>query len=66
MKTRDLLVKHGVSWAMPVSSEGALRLGAETLLGLGRTREDVIDILTYFRKNDYETIKELHEKDEKK
>jgi glutathione-regulated potassium-efflux system ancillary protein KefC len=62
MITRDLLIKHGVSWAMPESSEGALRLAAETLLGLGRTREEVIDILTYFRKNDYETIKDLLEK----
>jgi glutathione-regulated potassium-efflux system ancillary protein KefC len=59
MITRDLLIKHGVSWAMPESSEGALRLAAETLLGIGRTREEVIDILTYFRKNDYETIKDL-------
>jgi glutathione-regulated potassium-efflux system protein KefB len=59
MITRDLLIKHGVSWAMPESSEGALRLAAETLLGLGKSREEVIDILTYFRKNDYETIKDL-------
>ena len=59
MITRDLLIKHGVSWAMPESSEGALRLAAETLLGIGRSREEVIDILTYFRKNDYETINDL-------
>ena len=62
MITRDLLIKHGVSWAMPESSEGALRLAAETLLGIGRSREEVIDILTYFRKNDYETINDLHGK----
>ncbi len=60
MKTRDALLSHGASWAMPESSEGSLRLGAETLLNLGRTREEVIEILTYFRKDDYETIRKLH------
>ncbi len=61
MKTRDSLLNHGASWAMPEASEGSLRLGAETLLSLGRTREDVIELLTYFRKDDYETIRKLHE-----
>ncbi len=61
MKTRDALLKHGASWAMPESSEGSLRLGAETLLSLGRTREEVIELLTFFRKDDYETIRRLHD-----
>ncbi|RXK01004.1 portal protein [Arcobacter sp. CECT 8986] len=60
MKSRDALIKHGATWGMPESIEGSLRLGAETLLKLGMTREEVFDILTYFRKDDYETIKELH------
>jgi len=60
MRTRDALLKHGASWAMPESAEGSLRLGAEALLNLGRTREEVIELLTYFRKDDYETIRTLH------
>ncbi|QKF83396.1 cation:proton antiporter [Halarcobacter ebronensis] len=61
MKTRDLLLKHGASWAMPESSEGSLRLGAEALHSLGRSREEVIELLTFFRKDDYETIRRLHD-----
>ena len=61
MKTRDALLAHGASWAMPESSEGSLRLGAEALLSLGRTREEVIELLTFFRKDDYETIRKLHD-----
>ncbi len=60
METRDALLKHGATWAMPEAAEGSLRLAAETLLNLGRTREEVFDILTFFRKDDYETIRELH------
>ncbi|AXX92576.1 portal protein [Malaciobacter molluscorum LMG 25693] len=66
MKSRDALIKHGATWGMPESIEGSLRLGAETLFKLGMTREEVFDILTYFRKDDYETIKEIHKHLDKK
>lgn len=62
MKTRDALLKHGATWAMPESVEGSLRLAAETLLKLGIPREEVFDILTFFRKDDYETIREIYRK----
>jgi len=60
MKTRDALLKHGATWALPESTEGSLRLASETLLGLGKAREEVFEIMTYFRKDDYELIRELH------
>jgi glutathione-regulated potassium-efflux system protein KefB len=60
MKTRDALLTHGASWAMPESSEGSLRLGEETLLNLGMIKEDVNELLSYFRKDDYETIRKLY------
>jgi len=60
MKTRELLIKHGATWAMPESTEGSLRLAAETLLSLGMPKEETIDILTYFRKDDYEAIRSLY------
>jgi glutathione-regulated potassium-efflux system protein KefB len=60
MRSRDSLMKYGATWAMPESAEGSLRLGAETLLKLGRPREEVFDILTFFRKDDYEPIREVH------
>ncbi|MDC7243421.1 MAG: cation:proton antiporter [Sphaerochaetaceae bacterium] len=60
MKTRDALLKHGATWAMPEAAEGSLRLAAEALLKLGTPREEVFDILNYFRKDDYETIREIH------
>jgi len=60
MKTRDSLLTHGASWAMPEASEGSLRLGEETLLSLGMIKEDVNDLLTFFRKDDYESIRLLY------
>ncbi len=60
MKTREALLKHGATWAMPEATEGSLRLASETLLSLGIPREEVFNILTYFRKDDYEAIRELH------
>ena len=62
MKTRDTLLKHGATWAMPESIEGSLRLAAEFLLTHGMPREEVFEILTYFRKDDYEIIREIHQK----
>ena len=62
MKTRDTLLKHGATWAMPESIEGSLRLAAEFLLTQGMPREEVFEILTYFRKDDYEIIREIHQK----
>ena len=62
MKTRDTLLKHGATWAMPESIEGSLRLAAEFLLSQGMPREEVFEILTYFRKDDYEVIREIHQK----
>jgi glutathione-regulated potassium-efflux system protein KefB len=61
MRTRDALLKHGATWAMPESAEASLRLGAETLLKLGMPREEVFNILTFFRKDDYEPIREIHQ-----
>ena len=62
MKTRDTLLKHGATWAMPESIEGSLRLAAEFLLTQGMPREEVFEILTYFRKDDYEIICYIHQK----
>jgi glutathione-regulated potassium-efflux system ancillary protein KefC len=62
MKTRDTLLKHGATWAMPESIEGSLRLASEFLLSQGMPREEVFEILTYFRKDDYEVIREIHQK----
>ena len=62
MKTRDTLLKHGATWVMPESVEGSLRLAAEFLLSQGMPREEVFEILTYFRKDDYEVIREIHQK----
>lgn len=62
MKTRDTLLKHGATWAMPESIEGSLRLAAEFLLSQGMPREEVFEILTYFRKDDYEVIREIYQK----
>lgn len=58
MKTREYLIKHGVTWAMPESTEGSLRLAAETLLSLKISQEEVSEILTYFRKDDYAVIRD--------
>ena len=60
MKTRDSLLIHGASWAIPEVLEGSLRLGEETLLGLGMMKEDVSEVVTFFRKDDYESIKKLY------
>ena len=60
MKTRDSLLIHGASWAIPEVLEGSLRLGEETLLGLGMIKEDVSEVVTFFRKDDYESIKKLY------
>lgn len=62
MKTRDTLLKHGATWVMPESVEGSLRLASEFLLSQGMPREEVFEILTYFRKDDYEVIREIHQK----
>lgn len=62
MQTRDILLDYGATWALPESVEGSLRLGAETLLGLGRSNEEVMELLTFFRKDDYETIRLIHRK----
>jgi glutathione-regulated potassium-efflux system protein KefB len=63
MQTRDILIDYGATWAMPESVEGSLRLGAETLLGLGHSSEEVTNLLNFFRKDDYETIRTLHKKE---
>ncbi|WP_331774432.1 cation:proton antiporter domain-containing protein [Sulfurospirillum sp. 1612] len=63
MQTRDILIDYGATWAMPESVEGSLRLGAETLLGLGHSSEEVDNLLNFFRKEDYETIRMLHKKE---
>lgn len=57
MRTRDVLLNHGATWAMPESTEGSLQLGAQMLLSLGKPQEEVIDLLNIFRKNDYETCR---------
>jgi glutathione-regulated potassium-efflux system protein KefB len=62
MKTRELLLKHGVTWAMPESTEGSLRLAAEALLHLQMSEDEVSEILTSFRKDDYATIRDLYKK----
>jgi voltage-gated potassium channel Kch len=61
MTTRNTLLSNGATWVMPESSEGSLRLGEEALLKLGMPKEEVFDILTFFRKNDYEAIREIHQ-----
>lgn len=63
MRTRSSLLRHGASWAMPEAAEGSLRLGAETLVTLGKPEEEVLELLAYFRKDDYETIRKLHGED---
>lgn len=60
MKTREFLLQHGATWAMPESTEGSLRLASETLLSLGMSRDEVFDISTFFRKDDYEPIRDLY------
>lgn len=60
MRTRSVILQHGATWAMPEAAEGSLRLGAEALLNLGRPQEEVQELLNYFRKDDYETIRVLH------
>jgi len=62
MLTRELLLKHGATWAMPESTEGSLRLAAETLLNLAMSKDEVSDILTFFRKDDYQAIRDLYNK----
>ena len=62
MKTREFLLQHGATWAMPESTEGSLRLAAETLLSLGMSRDEVFEISTFFRKDDYEAIRDLYKK----
>lgn len=62
MQTRDILLDYGATWALPESVEGSLRLGAETLLGLGHSNEEVMELLTFLRKDDYETIRSIHRK----
>lgn len=62
IRTRASLLKHGATWAMPKSIEGSLRLGAETLLSLGRSNEEVFELLEFFRKEDYEIIRAPHQK----
>lgn len=57
MRTRELLIGHGASWAIPETIEGSLRLGAEALLNLGKPEQEVSDILSYFRKDDYEVFR---------
>jgi len=60
VRSRDILIGHGVSWVMPEAAEGGLRLGAETLLSLGYTNEEVQELLSDFRKDDYESIRLLY------
>lgn len=60
MQTREFLLKHGATWAMPESTEGSLRLAAETLLNLAMSNDEVSEILTYFRKDDYQAIRDLY------
>lgn len=62
MQTREMLLKHGATWAMPESTEGSLRLAAETLLNLQMSGDEVSEILTYFRKDDYSVIRDLYNK----
>jgi len=62
MKTRDVLLNYGATWAMPESVEGSLSLASEALLKIGMPRDEVLDLLTFFRKDDYETIKQIHQK----
>lgn len=57
MRTRDLLIGRGASWAIPETIEGSLRLGAEALINLGKPEEEIQSILNYFRKDDYEVFR---------
>lgn len=53
LRTRDQLVQQGATWAMPEAVEGSLRLGAEALMTLGRSNEEVQEMLEYYRRDDY-------------
>ncbi len=56
MQTKRLLTKYGVNWAMPEAMEGSLRMGAETLLAMNVPEEEVTDLMSALRKDDYSVM----------
>lgn len=61
IKSRDAMIKRGASWAIPESIEGTLYLGSEVLSHLGKSEEDINNLLKFLRKNNYDNIEKLHE-----
>jgi len=60
IRSRDALLGRGATWALPESVEGSLRLGAESLLSIGMPKDEVEELLELFRKEDYETIRQIY------
>lgn len=59
IKSKDALLKHGVTWALPEAIEGSLRMGAETLTEMGIDRDSVEYLVSALRKDDYKNIESV-------
>lgn len=56
IKSKDVLLKHGVTWALPETIEGSLRMGAEALIEMGIDKDSVEYLVNALRKDDYKNI----------
>jgi glutathione-regulated potassium-efflux system protein KefB len=52
-KTKNLLIKHGASWAIPEAVEGSIRMGVEALLAMNIDKDTVRELTASLRKDDY-------------
>jgi len=59
MKTKNLLLKYGATWALPEAMEGSLRMGAEVLFSMGIDRDTVRELTASLRKDDYAAMEQV-------
>jgi len=59
IKSKDVLISHGVTWALPEAIEGSLRMGAEILVEMGINKDNVEYLLTALRKDDYKNVQTI-------
>jgi len=59
IKSKDVLISHGVTWALPEAIEGSLRMGAEILVEMGVNKDNVEYLLSALRKDDYKNVQTI-------
>lgn len=58
IKTKNLLMRYGASWAMPEAMEASLLIGSEALLAMNVDKTSVEELIHTLRKDDYKMLQD--------